>query len=61
MSGKQRGNMSEKNTRKKIVTIKDSNIKNFKIKSLGTKPFIIKNLTLRNVRLIFKLPPEKKE
>ncbi len=53
--------MSEKNTRTKIVTIKDANIKNLKIKGLGPKPFIIKNLTLRNVRLIFKLPQEKKE
>lgn len=53
--------MSEKNTRKKSITIKDSDIKNFKIKGLGPKPFLIKNLTIRNFRLIFKLPPEKKE
>lgn len=51
--------MSEKNTRTKIVAIKDARIKNFKIKGLGPKPFIIKNLTLKNVRLIFKLPPER--
>lgn len=53
--------MSEKNSRKKIVTIKDSHIKNLKIKGLKPEPLIIKNLILKNVRLIFKLPPEKKE
>jgi hypothetical protein len=53
--------MSEKNTRTKIIAIKDAQIKNLKIKGLGPKPLLIKNLTLRNVRLIFKLPPEKKE
>lgn len=53
--------MSEKNARTKIITIKDSNIKNLKIKGLGPEPLVIRNLILRNVRLIFKLPPEKKK
>ncbi|MDQ1276155.1 MAG: hypothetical protein QG610_1730 [Euryarchaeota archaeon] len=53
--------MSEKNTRTKIITIKDTKIKSLKIKGLGEKTIIIRNLTLKNVRLIFKLPPEKTE
>jgi len=53
--------MSEKNTRTKIITIKDTHIKNLKIKGLRSEPLIIRNLTLKNVRLIFKLPKEKKE
>lgn len=53
--------MPEKNTRTRIITIKDTNIKNLKIKGLISKPVVIRNLTLKNVRLIFKLPPEKLE
>jgi hypothetical protein len=53
--------MPEEKTRTKIVTIKDTHIKSLKIKGTGANPLVIKNLTLKNVRLIFKLPPVKKE
>jgi hypothetical protein len=53
--------MSEKNTRTKVVTIKDTKIESLKIKGMMPKTIVIRNLTLKNVRLIFKLPPEKPE
>lgn len=53
--------MSEKNTRTKVITIKDTKIESLKIKGMMPKTIVIRNLTLKNVRLIFKLPPEKKE
>jgi hypothetical protein len=53
--------MSEKNDRVKIVEIKDMYVENLKIKGLEGKTIIIRNLTLKNVRLILKLPPEKLE
>lgn len=57
----ERSIMPNNSVRTRIVTIKDSHIQSLKIKGLGPKSIIIKNLTLKNVRLIFKLPPEKKE
>lgn len=57
----ERSIMPNNSVRTRIVTIKDSHIQNLKIKGMGSKSIIIKNLTLKNVRLIFKLPPEKKE
>ncbi|MDR7665174.1 hypothetical protein RG963_05120 [Methanosarcina sp. Z-7115] len=53
--------MPEENARIKIITIKDSHIENLKIKGFRQNPLIIKDLTLKNVRLIIRLPPEKKE
>jgi len=53
--------MSEEKTRTRVVKIKDSQIESLRIKGLGSKSVIIKNLTLKNVRLIFKLPPKRKE
>lgn len=53
--------MSGKNEMIKTVEIKDMYVENLKIKGFGGKTILIKNLTLKNVRLIFKLPPEKLE
>lgn len=53
--------MSQKTDRVKIVEIKDTRVENLKIKGFMGKTIIIRNLTLKNVRLIIKLPPEKKE
>ena len=53
--------MPEGKTRTKIITIKDTHIRSLKIKNLKPEPFIIKDLTLKDVRLIFKLPPEEEE
>lgn len=50
--------MSNKNARTKIIKIKDMNIESLTIKGFRPNPLVIKNLTLKNVRLIFKLPPE---
>ncbi|MDY9926008.1 hypothetical protein [Methanosarcina sp.] len=52
--------MSEKKERVKIIEIKDMHVENLKIKGFRQKPLIIRNLTLKNVRLIIRLPPEKK-
>lgn len=54
-------NMSEKKERVKIIEIKDMHVENLKIKGFRQKPLVIKNLTLKNVRLIIRLPPEKKQ
>ncbi len=54
--------MPEKNMKKvrtKIITIKDMKIENLRIKGPGGRKLIIKNLTLKDVRLIIKLPVEK--
>ncbi|MCQ1535251.1 hypothetical protein FTO70_06015 [Methanosarcina sp. KYL-1] len=60
LSGKERGKtMSEKNSRVKIIRIKDMHIEKLKIKGLGPRPLIIKDLTLKDVRLIIRLPAEK--
>lgn len=53
--------MSEGNNKVKIIAIKDMHVENLKIKVLGEKTIIIRNLTLKNIRLIFKLPSEKLE
>ncbi|WP_292373395.1 MULTISPECIES: hypothetical protein [unclassified Methanosarcina] len=53
--------MSEKYARTKTITIKDAHIESLKIEGLKQKPLIISNLTLKNVRFIIRLPPEKKK
>lgn len=53
--------MPEKNERVKIIAIKDMHVEKLKIKGFREKPLIIRNLTLKNVRLIFRLPPEETE
>lgn len=51
--------MSGKNEIKKTVEIKDMYVENLKIKGFVGKTILIKNLTLKNVRLIIKLPQKK--
>ncbi len=64
LQGKERGEktMPEKNMRKvrtKIITIKDMKIESLSIKGPGGRKLLITNLTLKDVRLIIKLPAEK--
>ncbi|MGB9927880.1 MAG: hypothetical protein ACPK85_05685 [Methanosarcina sp.] len=49
----------EENAKKLILIIKDGTIESLKIEGLGKKPFIIRNLTFKNVRLIITLPPKR--
>lgn len=54
--------MPEKNMKKvrtKIITIKDMKIESLRIKGPGGRKLLIRNLTLKDVRLIIKLPAEK--
>jgi len=51
----------EKNTRIKIITVKNAHIENLKIEGFRQKPLVIRNLTLKNVRFIIKLPSEENE
>ena len=48
-----------KKVRTKIITIKDMKIENLRTKGPGGRKLIIKNLILKDVRLIIKLPAEK--
>lgn len=51
--------MKDKNVRTKIIKIKDMHIESLKIKGFQSRPLLIKNLILKDVRLIIRLPPEK--
>ncbi len=64
LTGEERGEntMPEKTMKKvrtKIIKIKDMKIESLRIKGPGGKKLLIRNLTLKDVRLIIKLPAEK--
>ncbi|MFY1110367.1 MAG: hypothetical protein AB3K77_01565 [Methanosarcinaceae archaeon] len=63
LQGKERDEktMPEKKMRKvrtKIITIKDTKIESLRIKGPGGRKLLIRNLILKDVRLIIKLPAE---
>ncbi len=51
----------EENARIWIITIKDAHIESLEIEGFRQKLLIIRNLNLKNVRFIIRLPTEKKE
>ncbi|MDD2439976.1 MAG: hypothetical protein PHD41_07190 [Methanosarcinaceae archaeon] len=51
--------MDEKPVKTKVIKIKDMHIESLKIKGFRPNPLLIKDLTLKNVRLILKLPSGK--
>lgn len=53
--------MPEENVRVRVITIKDAHIESLKITGFRQKPLIIRNLTLKNVRFIIRLPPGKRK
>ncbi|WP_164888526.1 hypothetical protein [Methanosarcina sp. MSH10X1] len=50
----------EENERIITIKIKEGSIQNLEIEGIKQKPLIMRNVTLKNVRLIIRLPPQKK-
>lgn len=50
----------EENERTITIEIKEGSIQNLEIEGLRQNRLIMRNVTLKNVRLIIRLPPQKK-